>query len=376
MNKSQSLECRGTSESVRPRTRQRLYKAPPTLDVPDIDQDAAERKRVLNVLAQRRYRDRKRQERLKSKAQDEAPTGKDTGDGAPEAQSEDLSFPSDADVTPLPVRSNATVATQPQSSVGEEAGVALADLELLPWDSLDGPDVASLIESSSDSFDTFTGQTVDGEAICLDQPGFTCMNGAFPTTLSSTFGSPPSSFEALSSSSESDFDFVDNYLLPVHELTLLRAFRRIAERLGCASSSLWELDCLSPFNQGTATPSDQLPVAWRPTVAQITIPHHPMLDFMPWPSVRDRILTMFNMPESTRPPGAQGPLALVNFAYDFEDNAEGVRIYGSDPYNPESWEVGQVLFERWWFLFDRSIIETSNRWRKRRGAPQLLLKGS
>lgn len=40
----------------RPRTRQRAYKKPPTLDVPDIDQDAAERKRVLNVLAQRRYR--------------------------------------------------------------------------------------------------------------------------------------------------------------------------------------------------------------------------------------------------------------------------------------------------------------------------------
>jgi len=40
----------------RPRTRQRAYKKPPTLDVPDIDQDATERKRVLNVLAQRRYR--------------------------------------------------------------------------------------------------------------------------------------------------------------------------------------------------------------------------------------------------------------------------------------------------------------------------------
>lgn len=41
--------------SGKPRTRQRAYKAPPTLDVPDIDEDANERKRVLNVLAQRRY---------------------------------------------------------------------------------------------------------------------------------------------------------------------------------------------------------------------------------------------------------------------------------------------------------------------------------
>jgi hypothetical protein len=40
-----------------PRTRQRVHKDPPPLDVPDIDDDAAERKRVLNVLAQRRYRE-------------------------------------------------------------------------------------------------------------------------------------------------------------------------------------------------------------------------------------------------------------------------------------------------------------------------------
>lgn len=45
-----------TTNSNRPKTRQRLPKAPPALDVPNIDEDAPERKRVLNVLAQRRYR--------------------------------------------------------------------------------------------------------------------------------------------------------------------------------------------------------------------------------------------------------------------------------------------------------------------------------
>lgn len=39
----------------KPRTRQRVQKAPPPLNVPDINDDATERKRVLNVLAQRRY---------------------------------------------------------------------------------------------------------------------------------------------------------------------------------------------------------------------------------------------------------------------------------------------------------------------------------
>ncbi|KAJ3494193.1 hypothetical protein NLG97_g4235 [Lecanicillium saksenae] len=55
--------------SGKPRTRQRAYKAPPQLDVPDIEEDAAERKRVLNVLAQRRYREKKRQRRQKQQAQ-------------------------------------------------------------------------------------------------------------------------------------------------------------------------------------------------------------------------------------------------------------------------------------------------------------------
>lgn len=37
------------------RTRQRVYKPRPPLNIPTIIENAAERKRVLNVLAQRRY---------------------------------------------------------------------------------------------------------------------------------------------------------------------------------------------------------------------------------------------------------------------------------------------------------------------------------
>lgn len=44
-----------SASANRPRTRQRVYKQPPALPVPHIEEDAAERKRVLNVLAQRRY---------------------------------------------------------------------------------------------------------------------------------------------------------------------------------------------------------------------------------------------------------------------------------------------------------------------------------
>jgi hypothetical protein len=57
MASSQASAVTTAQDRGRPRTRQRVTKAPPPLEVPDIDQDAAERKRVLNVLAQRRYRE-------------------------------------------------------------------------------------------------------------------------------------------------------------------------------------------------------------------------------------------------------------------------------------------------------------------------------
>lgn len=185
---------------------------------------------------------------------------------------------------------------------------------------------------------------------------------------------PPPTWDSTSPSS-SDGSFADSYLLPVHELTILRAVLRIAERIGCREQ-IWNLEAVSPFSQGMATPSEQLPIAWKPTASQLLVPHHPLLDFLPWPGVRDRVINIFSMPDAMRPPNATGPLALVNFAYDFEDNSEGVRIYGGDPYDANSWEVGQVLFERWWFIFDRDVIENSNRWRQLRGAPPLALKGT
>lgn len=197
--------------------------------------------------------------------------------------------------------------------------------------------------------------------------------GSPPSLDHLTSTSPSTSTSNSTSTSLSDVSsFPDSYLLPVHELTILRAMLRIADRLGC-KGTLWSLDALSPFNQGIGTPADQLPVPWRPTPSQVLIPHHPLFDFLPWPSVRDKIIGILSLPDEARPRGASGPLALVNFAYDFEDNSEGVRIYGSDPYDPSCWEVGQILFQRWWFLFDRDIVENSNRWRRLRGAPPLAL---
>jgi hypothetical protein len=76
-------------------------------------------------------------------------------------------------------------------------------------------------------------------------------------------------------------------------------------------------------------------------------------------------------PSGASPTGSR----LVDFIYDMEDTAEGLMIWGPDPYDEAGWEVGQLLFERWWFVFDQAVVERSNRLRRQRGAPPLRALG-
>ncbi|KAF4991568.1 hypothetical protein FGRMN_7686 [Fusarium graminum] len=348
----------------RPRTRQRAYKQPPSLDVPDIDQDAAERKRVLNVLAQRRYREKKRLNRLKAKS------AAQTSDDKPEspisqtqtAQISESQVLSD-DVFELSILDRDTqgidsFANASFSTMAADTDIlAGLDLSITSWNPLPDitPPVSLLQESARD-------ESISG---AYDDPttDFGGCDLAMMIGTASLSNSPSSYTES----------FPDSYHLPVLQITLLKAVMRIAGRLNC-SEGLWELDGNSAFNTGTGTPVSLLPSAWQPTQLQIDIPHHPVFDLLPWPSVRERAIFITSLPDESRPPRAQGSLACVNFAYDLEDSAEGVRIYGEDPYDPENWELGQLAFERWWWLFDSAIIATSNRWRRARGAPPLLLK--
>ncbi|KAM0420594.1 hypothetical protein ACHAPT_011640 [Fusarium lateritium] len=339
------------SSAGRPRTRQRAYKQPPPLEVPHIDDDAAERKRVLNVLAQRRYRERKRMNRLKASPAE----SHDTQATESTAAEEIIEMPA----VSIDVQGTipSAIITVPVTAQGPDIMAGL-DLSFPSWDPLADVTLASVLPDTGALPDFLTDDNTGGETVTQPQP-----------ELSMDFTGSESSPSLIDTSSP------PLYNLPLLQLTLLKAIVRIADRLNC-KTGLWSLDCISPFNTGTGTPSDQLPATWRPTPSQLMVPHHPMFDLLPWPGVRERAITILSLPDELRPPNAQGPLAMVNFAYDIEDSAEGLRIYGEDPYDADNWELGQVAFERWWFLFDNSIIQTSNRWRRLRGAPPLLMKSS
>ncbi|KHN97991.1 uncharacterized protein MAM_04380 [Metarhizium album ARSEF 1941] len=343
----------------RPRTRQRVYKPPPPLEVPDIEDDAAERKRILNVLAQRRYREKKRQKRMRGNSNGSKSTSQEPEDDYSQLVEE---VPADGGVA---------------HSSGSIFG---ADMCFTNWDMMVDPILPSTMPDVTGAYADFltaAAMAVDdglkpvGRSDGIPTAAFPSSSVPSSITMSNgMFGSPPSLHSSPNSSS--DVSFPDSCLLPCRELTLLRAMLRIADGLGC-KGSIWNLDALSPFDQGIAKPPDQLPLPWRPTASQVLILRHRLLDFLPLALCRDRMIGIFPLPDDVRPPAASGPLALVDFAYDFEDNSEGVRIYGSDPYDSGCWEASQVLFQHWWFLFDRDIVDDSNRWRRLRGAPPLAL---
>ncbi|KAI1826410.1 hypothetical protein F4861DRAFT_81587 [Xylaria intraflava] len=371
-------------DSLRPKTRQRIYKDLPALAVPDINDDAHERKRVLNVLAQRRYRERKRQVKRRHGAQSTTST--------PELPSQDKE-PSaltneNAAICEDPIPENRSP-LETYLSPPSTHDFPLTDLEMdsgivsqigWPAESSEAAVTTSLLLGMEEPHcpDT-TGSSVPNPQLEISAIGVETASPGFLDTMDpiALLGSSSSSPSSSNNSESTVLSFPDSYYLPVNELTLLRGLMRIAMRLRCNTTSIWQLTANSPFNDGTHTPqtAQELPSVWRPTLSQSSIPHHPVIDLLPWPNVRDRVIELLGLPDEARPHVAAGPLLIAQLAYDLEDGAEGVRIWGDDPCEPSSWEIGQVLFERWWFIFDRQIIDQSNYWRRLRGAATLTIKG-
>ena len=146
---------------------------------------------------------------------------------------------------------------------------------------------------------------VEASIIGADATSFEFLNTLNPSSFEGSSNSP----STTGNSEVTDLSFPDSYYLPVNELTLLRGLMRIAVRLRCNTTTIWDLRSNSPFNDGTHTAltTQDLPQTWRPTLSQSSIPHHPVIDLLPWPSVRDRLLLLISLPDEARPAALSGP---------------------------------------------------------------------
>lgn len=345
--------------------------------VPDLRQDAAERKRLLNVLAQRRYRERKRDHLKKLESQVESSTSPLTGD--------------------VHADSAETVQNNPKQQWTHSCRTS----DSQPSEELPGLDIAAtynVLDGLGDPVFTSAEWAEPFDSSMHTWPAATLLPSLFPSPITSpstiTSGSDqttdtatsPTSLDsadwppihemdfasALQATSIRSYTFPDERHTSILELKLLRGCMTIAQRLNI-EDLLWSLDAVSPFTDPAllGLSFDHLPVNLRPTATQQLIPHHPILDIIAWPTMRDKLILVFSQPPEVRPPIATSSTALVNLVYDIEDSAEGVRIWGEDPCNAENWEAGEVVFSKWWWALDSSIIGKSNEWRMERGAPLL-----
>ncbi|CAI7677084.1 unnamed protein product [Penicillium pancosmium] len=388
------------------------------LVAPTLDEDAAERKRVLNVLAQRRYRKKKRErlQALESRANDPGKSPSLSMAISPEAR--------DASATPM-----STLEHQGQSlgqlsfsyspavfeeyhqtakentpfilPTSDQSGPSNQDLPSVAAEHDDSDAWRSLVLSETDSFGSF----FDMPVLDLEPDPGSLSELDEQLELPAIPGSGHDISEELQAYDTTFFTFPDDHTLEVPSLTLLNAAMRVAAQLK-VSDIIWDIAAISPFYQPSSSSSSDislsppalesglstsrpsptnsssqvdltdLPLHLQPTQTQRSIAHHPLLDLLPWPNARDKLIQVFHLPVHMRPGNAQDPMGLVRFVYDMEDDSgEGVTITGQNPFEPGTWEIGQLVFERWWWAFDTGVVEGSNRSRKNRGKARLAIKG-
>ncbi|KAL4913414.1 hypothetical protein BDW62DRAFT_164941 [Aspergillus aurantiobrunneus] len=367
------------------------------LTVPDITEDAAERKRVLNVLAQRRYRKRKK-DRLQTLQSQVEKQGDKQGERSAEVKQKSL-----AD------------SVQPSLPDGME-NMAFESLNLpepLP-DTIVCPGFLSLLSTPGPSQTSSRQISTNNDPFAYPSPpALPFLPGTGPCE-DQLFDLPTNDAYNLSDqlqiSESSTFTFPDDHTIEIPSLKLLNAAMKVALRLNVAHI-LWDISAVSPFytavvrdshssltggpsqpsltppssvsslpSQSQSPPSNpipqdaKLPPHLRPTQTQLLFPHHPVFDILPWPSTRDKLIQIFNLPPSLRPKSAQDPIGMLQLVYDMEDDSgEGIRIRGADVFEPGSWEIGQVVFERWWWAFEGNLVERCDRSRRERGEEGLVL---
>ncbi|RII15538.1 hypothetical protein CUC08_Gglean003581 [Alternaria sp. MG1] len=312
-----------------------------------------DRKRVLNVLAQRRYRQRKR-ERLRSLETILQASSTNVAHGLNrEGQLQHSTKPP----APEPC-GTVKLGNNPLYDPFQDFGNTAVDPSFMSLAQYDMTFNTSAISSS------FVG---DQFGI---SPGLTYASGAQSDT--STLDSQVSA--ELQDLETSQFTFPSDHIIDIPGLKTMEISLRIAQMLGLGDELL-DLTIKRVLDVSKLpVPLEDLPENLRPTEAQLLLPHNPMIDVLPWPSVRTKLICLFSQPDQLRPPIARGSMAIMRLLYSIDDESEGLRVVSDaneQGIDVKGWEVGQAVFKDWWWILDPEIVSNSNRLRNIRGAPRL-----
>jgi hypothetical protein len=138
---------------------------------------------------------------------------------------------------------------------------------------------------------------------------------------------------------------------------IMEMFRPLTSDPSVATSSERHLAVLRSL-------SDSLPEVLKPSKNQLETPHYYGIDFVPSPSLRERLL---NVTADV----ARTFLSEIGITSGDRNEMGQLIVWGDDAFNETTWEISQTTLERWGWFLGREWVQRSNFWRQQRGAPQL-----
>jgi hypothetical protein len=339
------------------------------------DDDPAERRRILNIQAQRRYRQRKRSRlrELESLAQlSVQKTTSGTECGQSSTSSDNQNFTNFYQAPEL-AGTTGYLNSNPQSDLLAET--VIQELESFEAGAYPADDFSFPAGGGESLQDVPT--SIDFESLMLE---FDNQNSTFIPSISSN--EPPadpgaSSLSAPDQISRPNAAFAD-YLITIPGISCIRAHVEIFKVMHGPDFrlELWNPQALSPFAlpgpnnvDQTASKPSHYPPEFHPTALQRTIQHHPVLDILPWPSFRDKFLYVMTLPDDFRPQIMRGTMAsaMMQMMVTMKDAGGGLRVWGSNPFDIDAWEIGQLFYTNFWWAIDHDIVANSNELRLQRG---------
>lgn len=160
-------------------------------------------------------------------------------------------------------------------------------------------------------------------------------------------------------------------LLTLTRFNVFRALSGNSECLGLGMSWL-RPDAVSSFgtlHNPSESPALSCPPSLRPSALQLSTSHHPWIDLLPFPALRDNILRRGESFDDT-----DICLDIVEFCHVSGDGGGTGLIVWGEPSDPRSWEASEGLLRKWGWLFSGcwELFKSTNDWRAKRGEKNLL----
>jgi hypothetical protein len=160
-------------------------------------------------------------------------------------------------------------------------------------------------------------------------------------------------------------------LLVLIKFNIFRAMLHNALTLGVLTEKLMEDDTVSHFHSPSYFRCEEnlLPPSLRPTRLQREIPHHPWIDLLPIPGMRDNLLLAGDSFDEMDLCGDL--IGLFS-----ESKGRSGMIIWKDPWDTDGWEITDDFLKNWGWTIEGcwELFDSTNRWRAHRAERPLLYK--